>query len=114
MINSVITQTENFAGFSLPSNYRKYVSQLDENNFDYFYPLTYVIERNTTYEIQSIVPDILLIGQDGDLGFYLQANQGDVIFELDLGALGSLELRDFSDTIQNAITKIETDLLEDD
>ncbi|EPL0417520.1 SMI1/KNR4 family protein, partial [Serratia marcescens] len=38
-------------------------------------------------------PDFLLIGQDGDLGYFINLSDGsDKIYSLDLGALGSLDM----------------------
>ncbi|MDP8773469.1 SMI1/KNR4 family protein [Serratia marcescens] len=52
-----------------------------------------LVERNDTYSIQESAPDSLLIGQDGDLGYFINLNNGDdKIYSLDLGALGSLNM----------------------
>ncbi|HAS1758269.1 TPA: SMI1/KNR4 family protein, partial [Enterobacter asburiae] len=53
-----------------------------------------------TYAIQEVEPDVLLIGQDGDLGYFLNLRKGsDEIYSLDLGALGSLDMDKESDCI---------------
>ncbi|ELY2768864.1 SMI1/KNR4 family protein, partial [Cronobacter malonaticus] len=54
-----------------------------------------LVERNEPYDIQSVEPYYFLIGQDGDLGYFIYVESGkesDVIFSVDLGALGSLEM----------------------
>ncbi|MCR5990332.1 SMI1/KNR4 family protein [Enterobacter ludwigii] len=59
-----------------------------------------VLERNNTYTIQEVEPDFLLIGQDGDLGYFLKLSKGtDEIYSLDLGALGSLDMDKESNSI---------------
>ena len=61
----------------------------------YLYSCIDLVERNETYDIQSVEPYYFLIGQDGDLGFFIYVETGkesDVIFSVDLGALGSLEM----------------------
>ncbi len=55
---------------------------------------TFLIERNETYDIQRVEPDYFLIGQDGDLGYFIyvgSAKESDTIFSIDLGALGAME-----------------------
>ncbi|MFI3310479.1 hypothetical protein [Ewingella allii] len=43
--------------------------------------------------MQNVEPDYLLIGQDGDLGYFISLKDNSVrIYSLDLGALGSLEI----------------------
>ncbi|EGT4383733.1 SMI1/KNR4 family protein [Cronobacter malonaticus] len=61
----------------------------------YLYSYIDLVERNETYDIQSVEPYYFLIGQDGDLGYFIYVESGkesDVIFSVDLGALGSLEM----------------------
>ncbi|MCL5622837.1 SMI1/KNR4 family protein, partial [Escherichia coli] len=37
----------------------------------YLYNYSDLIERNETYDIQRVEPDYFLIGQDGDLGYFI-------------------------------------------
>ncbi|MDI6478158.1 SMI1/KNR4 family protein [Cronobacter dublinensis] len=63
----------------------------------YFYSYIDLVERNETYDIQGVEPFYFLIGQDGDLGYFIYVESGkesDVIFSVDLGALGSLEMNE--------------------
>lgn len=63
----------------------------------YLYSYIDLVERNETYDIQSVEPFYFLIGQDGDLGYFIYVESGkesDVIFSVDLGALGSLEMNE--------------------
>ncbi|ELY2909954.1 SMI1/KNR4 family protein [Cronobacter dublinensis] len=63
----------------------------------YFYSCIDLVERNETYDIQSVEPFYFLIGQDGDLGHFIYVESGkesDVIFSVDLEALGSLEMNE--------------------
>ena len=46
-------------------------------------------ERNETYQIEEVEPDYFMIGQEGDLAYFIKKNSDDCIYENDLGALGS-------------------------
>ncbi|MCG8708050.1 SMI1/KNR4 family protein [Brenneria sp. 4F2] len=94
---------ENRLGKKLPNAYKKFLSEevgskecYEINNGGcvvYIYNVLDLIERNQTYAIQNVEPDYLLIGQDGDLGYFIcLGDNDDKIYSLDLGALGSLEL----------------------
>lgn len=83
---------EKFIGFSLPIKYKKFVMKISEENYEFIYPENYILERNETYEIQVEEPAALLIGQNGDLGFFIKKDFGETILSLDLGALGSLDM----------------------
>ena len=50
-------------------------------------------ERNTTYQIEEWEPDFFMIGQDGDLAFFIKKDSDDTIYMNDLGALGSIEMK---------------------
>lgn len=52
-------------------------------------------ERNQTYQINEFEPNYFLIGQDGDLGYFVKTDSPDdnYIFSNDLGPLGSLEMK---------------------
>jgi hypothetical protein len=50
-------------------------------------------ERNTTYGIGEWLPGYLMIGQDGDRGFFLRCDAGGgPVFRADLGGLGEADL----------------------
>ena len=51
-----------------------------------------LVERNTTYQIEEWEPDYFMIGQDGDLAFFIKKDSDDTIYKNDLGALGSIEM----------------------
>ncbi|WP_145984527.1 SMI1/KNR4 family protein [Zymobacter palmae] len=60
-------------------------------------------ERNVTYGIQSVASTLLLIGQDGDLGYFIDMVEGaDAIYSVDLGALGS----DEPEKVANSISEL--------
>ena len=52
-----------------------------------------LVERNTTYQIEEWEPDYFMIGQDGDLAFFIKKDSDDTIYKNDLGALGSIEMK---------------------
>ncbi|HHQ6568041.1 TPA: SMI1/KNR4 family protein [Serratia fonticola] len=91
-------------GIKLPNAYKKFLSEEVQDKEVYeienkqggsVYVFNYldVIERNETYTIQEVEPDYFLIGQDGDLGYFIcSKDNSDKIYSLDLGALGSLDM----------------------
>lgn len=99
-----LKKIEGDTGGKLPALYKKFLSEevqdaesyeITRQRGDSVYIFNYkdVIERNNTYAIQEAEPDFLLIGQDGDLGYFINLNNGsDKIYSLDLGALGSLDM----------------------
>ncbi|GIF73306.1 hypothetical protein [Asanoa siamensis] len=52
-----------------------------------------LLERNTTYDIGRWLPGYLMIGQEGDRGFFLRYDAaGGPVFWADLGSLGEVDL----------------------
>ena len=49
-------------------------------------------ERNQTYQIKDFEPNYFMIGQDGDLGYFINVSNptDNSIYSNDLGALGSI------------------------
>lgn len=67
----------------------------EKEEYIYIYNIYNIQERNDVYSIQDIEPNYFLIGQDGDIGYFIYVkknNESDNIYSLDLGALGSLEM----------------------
>lgn len=99
--------------FKFPPIYKDFLLNLGREIFEIgntgicLYPADYLIERNTTYDIQADEPNALMIGQDGDLGFYLRKDGGEQIFELGLGALGSLPMRAVGDDVNDFMENIK-------
>ncbi|GAB3824660.1 hypothetical protein ACFPIJ_63585 [Dactylosporangium cerinum] len=57
------------------------------------YCLESLPERNTTYEIGEWLTGYLMIGQEGDRGFFLRCDDGGgPVFRADLGSLGEVDL----------------------
>ncbi|MCU5771738.1 SMI1/KNR4 family protein [Erwiniaceae bacterium BAC15a-03b] len=95
---------EKSLGINLPGAYKKFLSEevqdaesyeIENKNGDPVYIFNYkdIVERNKTYTIQEVEPDYFLIGQDGDLGYFIcSKDNSDKIYSLDLGALGSLDM----------------------
>lgn len=95
---------ESVLGMTLPPRYRRYLSEaIGENDAweittregDAIALFNHhdLLERNQTYDVQSVEPEYLLIGQDGDLGYFIHARESrEAIYTLDLGALGSLQM----------------------
>ena len=82
-----------------PPLYLKFLEDLgDEECLDvfneagagaYLYGRVALAERNETYEVALYEPNFYMIGQDGDLGFFIKLNSDNAIYFNDLGALGS-------------------------
>ncbi|MHC5176919.1 SMI1/KNR4 family protein [Serratia rubidaea] len=99
-----LNNLERKLGGVIPASYKKFLSknvkgsdayEIESKNGDFIYIFNYkdVEERNETYEIQSVEPDFLLVGQDGDLGYFVHlSGDDDGVYSLDLGALGSLSM----------------------
>jgi hypothetical protein len=106
-----LNEIEKLMHMSLPSEYTCFMIEnvkdtdsyeIQRANGDQFYVFNCfdLLERNNTYTIQEAVPDVLLIGQDGELGYFLNLHKGtDEIYSLDLGALGSLDMDKESNSI---------------
>lgn len=87
----------------LPKLYAEFLSKIDkageliiENTGITLYSRLDLLERNSTYQIEEWEPDFFLIGQDGDVAFFIKKDSDDTIYMNDLGALGSLEMKPIS------------------
>lgn len=87
----------------LPNLYAEFLSKIDkageliiENTGIILYSKLDLLERNSTYQIEEWGPDFFLIGQDGDVAFFIKKDSDDTIYMNDLGALGSLEMKTIS------------------
>ena len=87
----------------LPNVYAEFLSKIDkagelviENTGITLYSRLDLLERNSTYQIEEWEPDFFLIGQDGDVAFFIKKDSDDTIYMNDLGALGSLEMKPIS------------------
>ena len=85
--------------FALPALYDKFLSEMgDDGEFNLedsgivLYSKADLVERNTTYQIEEWEPDYFMIGQDGDLAFFIKKDSDDTIYKNDLGALGSIQM----------------------
>jgi len=106
-----LNEIEKLMHTTLPSDYKRFMIEnvKDSDSYEiqrangdqlYVFNCFDLLERNNTYTIQEVVPDVLLIGQDGDLGYFLNLRKGtDEIYSLDLGALGSLDMDKESNSI---------------
>lgn len=97
---------EKHLGIKFPSEYMKFISEevqdkepyeIKNKKGDCIYIFNYkdIVERNETYTVRDAEPDYFLIGQDGDLGYFIcLKDNSDTIYSVDLGALGSLNMDD--------------------
>ncbi|CAI3951529.1 unnamed protein product [Commensalibacter communis] len=119
MMNTQITQQlqtiEQQFHIQFPVLYKQFLVEIiqDQENYEIIdinqnyislYSYSDLMERNETYQIQEYKPDYLLVGQDGNQGYfiYVQPNHAsEVIYINDLGALGSLEMQPIAPTIND-------------
>ncbi|NHB59584.1 SMI1/KNR4 family protein [Acinetobacter sp. 194] len=110
-MENIVNQLKNELNFNLSKSYKKFLGKFNDNeyleyeyddNLILLYNSNLLIERNNTYEIQKYEPNYLLIGQDGDLGFFIKNNE-DNIYKNDLGAIGSLEMKKIASSIDDII-----------
>ena len=100
-------------GFVLPSLYYQFLSEWDEvypyeigDSGICLYAKEDLLERNETYQIEVDEPDFFMIGQEGDLAYFIKKNVDDCIYENDLGALGSLEMQKVAATVYDFIDRV--------
>ncbi|MDX5630818.1 MULTISPECIES: SMI1/KNR4 family protein [unclassified Brenneria] len=103
-ITEKLNAIEKIIGKKLPDAYKRFLSEevrdkevyeINNSRGDVVYIYNYqdVLERNETYTVQDVDPNYFLIGQDGDIGYFICLDKNnDKISSLDLGALGSLDM----------------------
>ena len=57
--------------------------------------------------IEEWESDYFLIGQDGDLAFFIKKESDDIIYLNDLGALGSIEMKQAASDIYNFVKYVK-------
>ncbi len=100
-------------GFVLPNLYYQFLSEWEEidpyeigDSGICLYAKEDLQERNETYQIEEVEPDYFMIGQEGDLAYFIKKNSDDCIYENDLGALGSLEMKIVAKNVYDFIDKV--------
>ena len=100
-------------GFEFPSFYHQFLLEWDEvdpyeigDSGICLYAKEDLLERNETYQIEVDEPDFFMIGQEGDLAYFIKKNADDCIYENDLGALDSLEMQKVAANVYDFIDKI--------
>ena len=100
-------------GFVLPNFYYQFLTEWKEidpyeigDTGICLYAKEDLEERNETYQIEVDERDFFLIGQEGDLAYFIKKNADDSIYENDLGALGSLEMQKVAANVYDFINKI--------
>ena len=107
-INKRITELQAKLNITFPSLYIEFLAEINdgnvyevENSGICLYSYSDLEERNKTYQIKDFEPNYFMIGQDGDLGYFINVDNpnDNAIYSNDLGALGSLEMEKESDNI---------------
>ncbi|SHI90490.1 hypothetical protein VA7868_04548 [Vibrio aerogenes CECT 7868] len=114
-IELAIVSIEKKLSAKFPLLYRRYLKENIKDNepyeieiyngdFVYFYNCFDLEERNETYEVHIYAPEYFMIGQDGDLGYFIRLKSSDdKIYSLDLGALGSIPMEEAAQDIYSLI-----------
>ena len=100
--------------FKLPKMYEKFLNEIKESegfSIDdtgiILYEERDLAERNLTYEFFEYEPEFFMIGQDGDMAFFIKKDSDDTIYKNDLGALGSFEMEEVSSDIYEFIEYVK-------
>ncbi|MDO4431126.1 MAG: hypothetical protein Q4B95_07550 [Lonepinella koalarum] len=115
-----LSEIENKINFKLPKTYSNFLLSMGSNVYEItdtsitLYPLCNLLEINNSYKVQEFDPSAFLIAQDGDLGFYIRKESDEMIFELGLGSLGSLNMRPKGTNIYDFMEKIREDYIDDE
>ena len=113
-----LTALEARLKFSFPPHYLDFLGGIDDGEvFEVnasglcFYAYSDLEERNQTYAIQDDEPQYFMIGQNGDIGYFIKTDTPDneAIFSNDLGALRSLEMTKEAENIFEFLEKREND-----
>ena len=96
--------------FKLPKMYEKFLEEIKgsegfaiEDTGVILYEEKDLPERNLTYEVFEYEPEFFMIGQDGDLAFFIKKDSDDTIYKNDLGALGSIEMESVATDVYELI-----------
>ena len=102
--------------FVPPNLYDKFLSEMGEdgefiieNTGIILYSRADLAERNTTYQIEEWEPDFFMIGQEGDLAFFIKKDSDDTVYMNDLGALGSIEMNPVASDVYEFIQRAGED-----
>lgn len=101
-----ILTLERERGIAFPPLYRQFLSEEIKDSELYeilaindcyvcFYNIFDLNERNETYQIHQAAPDYFMIGQDGDIGYFVRVEKhsaDDEIMSVDLGAVGCVAM----------------------
>lgn len=109
-VRKKLKEVEVSIGCKLSEDYKKFASEVIQGGDVYelklvsggqvhLYGCVELLGRNVAYEVQVYEPDYFLIGQDGDLGYFLCLNGKDRVYSLDLGSLGPLSMNKEADSI---------------
>ena len=100
----------------LPKLYDKFLSEMGEDGEFIIedtgiilYSKADLVERNTTYQIEEWEPDFFMIGQEGDLAFFIKKDSDDTVYMNDLGALGSIEMNPVASDVYEFIQRAGED-----
>ena len=100
-------------GFVLPNLYYQFLMEWKEidpyeigDSGICLYAKEDLKERNETYQIEEVEPDYFMIGQEGDLAYFIKKNADDCIYENDLGALGSVVMQEVAANVYDFIDKV--------
>ena len=114
--NKQIAELAQRLNMKFPSSYVDFLSEID--NGDVFeiegtgicmYSYADLEERNLTYEVEAFEPNYFMLGQAGDLAYFIRRDNpnDDSIYSNDLGALGASEMKKEADDILRFIALVK-------
>lgn len=111
-----VMELEERLNVTFPQLYFDFLSRIDDgdmfeinNSGICFYSYSDLEERNQTYKINEYEHNYFMIGQGGDLAYFIKIDMADdnSIFSNDLGAVGLLEMKKEANSILDFIEKIQ-------
>lgn len=115
-IKKQIIELERKINVKFPDLYVDFLSKINggdtfeiKNTGICMYSYSDLEERNETYQVYEFEPKYFMIGQDGDLAFFIFRNNpnNNSIYSNDLGALGSVDMKKEADNIFDFIKSFE-------
>lgn len=115
-IKNRIVELEERLDFKFPTQYVGFLSEINDgdvfevkNTGICLYSYSDLEERNQTYQVHEFEPGYFMVGQDGDLAYFInRKNLNDnSIYSNNLGALGALDMKKEAENVFDFIRLFE-------
>ena len=115
-----VTDFERQTGYDLPRRFKEFLLHCSGSEMFETSDATAriikpanLVNRNRVYEVQAYEPEYIMFAQDGDIGLFLKRDGSEIIYQNDLGALGSLEMQPVAKSIEELVSKSRGDTADD-